>query len=230
MSTIDRYQKLLLQHCRENLLLRISLVLVFHRVLQLQRANNIQFGEWPFVSVALVSRDIQQWNQISQILKRIFFFSMQVIIVKLISFSKLLTSSEFIFWSFSNQESEKKSLTSVRQAASKTKLLIEKRERKYFIGSLTTFSCVIQHSVAKQMLWSKNHQLFLFPVGTVWQHKPLLPLKKNSKKLQGFLFRSLWCHVIMRMIASNSCCARSVHWLRPVGKIWISHNSWNRSS
>ena len=113
---------------------------------------------------------------------------MQVIIVKLISFSKLLTSSEFIFWSFSNQESEKKSLTSVRQAASKTKLLIEKRERKYFIGSLTTFSCVIQHSVAKQMLWSKNHQLFLFPVGTVWEHKPLLPLKKTQKNSKDFCF------------------------------------------
>ena len=46
----------------------------------------------------------------------------------------------------------KKNLTLVRQAASKTKLLIEKRERKYFIVSLTTFSCVIQHSVTKQML------------------------------------------------------------------------------
>ena len=40
----------------------------------------------------------------------------------------------------------KKNLTLVTQAASKTKLLIEKRERKYFIVSLTTFSCVIQHS------------------------------------------------------------------------------------
>ena len=107
MSTIDRYQKLLLQHCRENFLLRISLVLVFHWVLQLQRANNIQFGEWPFVSVALVSRGIQQWNQTQPNSKtRFFFFSMQVIIVKLISFSKLLTSSEFIFRSFSNRKSE----------------------------------------------------------------------------------------------------------------------------
>ena len=74
MSTIDRYQKLLLQHRRENLLLRISLVLVFHRVLQLQRANNIQFGEWPFVSVALVSRGIQQWNQIQPNSKTHIFF------------------------------------------------------------------------------------------------------------------------------------------------------------
>ena len=32
-----------------------------------------------------------------------------------------------------------------------------------------------------------------------------------SDELQGFLFRSLWCHVTMRMIASNSCCTRSVH-------------------
>ena len=38
-------KNLLSQHCRGNLLLRISLVLVFHRVLQLQRAKNIQFGE-----------------------------------------------------------------------------------------------------------------------------------------------------------------------------------------
>ena len=157
---------------------------------------------------------------------------MQVIIVKLISFSKLLTSSEFIFWSFSNQESEKKSLTSVRQAASKTKLLIEKRERKYFIGSLTTFSCVIQHSVAKQMLWSKNHQLFLFPGGTVWEHKPLLPLKKNLRKTP----RISVSFIVMSCYYENDCfefmlhALNSLHWLRPVGKIWISHNSWNRSS
>ena len=157
---------------------------------------------------------------------------MQVIIVKLISFSKLLTSSEFIFWSFSNQESEKKSLTSVRQAASKTKLLIEKRERKYFIGSLTTFSCVIQHSVAKQMLWSKNHQLFLFPGGTVWEHKPLLPLKKNLRKTP----RISVSFIVMSCYYENDCfefmlhALNSLHWLRPLGKIWISHNSWNRSS
>ena len=46
----------------------------------------------------------------------------------------------------------KKNLTLVRQAASKTKLLMGKREKKCFIVSLTTFSCVIQHSIVKQML------------------------------------------------------------------------------
>ena len=46
----------------------------------------------------------------------------------------------------------KNNLTLVRQAASKTKLLMGKREKKYFIVSLTIFSCVIQHSIVKQML------------------------------------------------------------------------------
>ena len=120
----------------------------------------------------------------------------------------------------------------MRQAASKTKLLIEKRERKYFIGSLTTFSCAIQHSVAKQMLWSKNHQLFLFPGGTVWEHKPLLPLKKNLRKTP----RISVSFIVMSCYYENDCfefmlhALNSLHWLRPVGKIWISHNSWNRSS
>ena len=136
---------------------------------------------------------------------------MQVIIVKLISFSKLLTSSEFIFWSFSNQESEKKSLTSVRQAASKTKLLIEKRERKYFIGSLTTFSCVIQHSVAKQMLWSKNHQLFLFPGGTVWEWYAASQ-KKSQKNSKDFCFvhcdvMLLWEWFLRIHVARAQCTA-----------------------
>ena len=61
----------------------------------------------------------------------------------------------------------KKNLTLVRQAASKTRLLMGKREKKYFIVFLTTFSCVIQHSIVKQMLRSKNYRLFLFPDGTV---------------------------------------------------------------
>ena len=118
----------------------------------------------------------------------------------------------------------------MRQAASKTKLLIEKRERKYFIGSLTTFSCVIQHSVAKQMLWSKNHQLFLFPGGTVWEHKPLLPLKKNLRKTP----RISVSFIVMSCYYENDCfefmlhALNSLHWLRPVGKIWISHNSWKQ--
>ena len=46
----------------------------------------------------------------------------------------------------------KKNLTLVRQAASKTKTLNGKERKKYFIVSLTTFSCVIQHSIVKQML------------------------------------------------------------------------------
>ena len=148
---IDRYQKLSL--AAPPWKIPISLVFVFHRVLQLQRANNIQFGEWFFVSVALVSRGFQQWNRTQPNSKRHIFSSIQLIIVKLILFSKLFASSEFNFWSFSNQKNRKKSLTLLRQAALKTKLLIVKRERKYFIESLTTFSCVIQHSIAKQMLW-----------------------------------------------------------------------------
>ena len=103
----------------------------------------------------------------NQILKCKLFYSIQLIIIILILFSKLYASSELNFWSLSNQKS-KKEFDSVRQAASKTKLLREKRERKYFIVSLTIFSCVIQHSVAKQMLWSKNYQLLLYPDGTVW--------------------------------------------------------------
>ena len=151
LSIIDLYQKTSLATLPWKI--RVTLVLVFHRVLQLQSANNIQFGEWPFVSVALVSRGIQQWNRTQPSSKRHIFSSVELIIVKLILFSKLFASSEFNFWSFSNQKNRKKSLTLLRQAALKTKLLIVKRERKYFILSLTTFSCVIQHSIAKQMLW-----------------------------------------------------------------------------
>ena len=102
LSTIDRYQKPSLAALPWKI--RISLVLVFHRVLQLQRANNIQFGEWPFVSVALVSRSIQQWNRTPPNSKNANFF----LKVKLILFSKLYASSQFNFWSFSSQNSEKK--------------------------------------------------------------------------------------------------------------------------
>ena len=90
----------------------------------------------------------------------------------------------------------KKNLTLVRQAASKTKLLIEKRERKYFIVSLTTFSCVIQHSIVKQMLWSKNYQLLLFPDGKVWEHKPSLLLTKSLR----------WTPRISASFIVMSCC------------------------
>ena len=144
--------------------------------------------------------------------------------MKLILFSKLFASSEFNFWSFSNQKNRKKSLTLLRQAASKTKLLIVKRERKYFIVSLTTFSCVIQHSIAKQMLWSKNYQLLLFPGGTVWEHKPLLlltkPLRETPRISVSFIVMSC-CH-------ENDCLEfmlrafSALHWLRPVGITWIS--------
>ena len=102
LSTIDRYQKPSLAALPWKI--RISLVLVFHRVLQLQRANNIQFGEWPFVSVALVSRSIQHWNRTPPNSKNANFF----LKVKLILFSKLYASSQFNFWSFSSQNSEKK--------------------------------------------------------------------------------------------------------------------------
>ena len=88
-------KNLLSQHCRGNLLLRIRLVLVFHRVLQLQRANNIQFGEWHFVSVALVWRGIQLWNRTQPNSKNADFFPIQLIMVKIILFSKLYASSEF---------------------------------------------------------------------------------------------------------------------------------------
>ena len=67
-------KNLLSQHCRGNLLLRIRLVLVFHWVLQLQRANNIQFGEWHFVSVASVWRGIQLWNRTQPNSKNADFF------------------------------------------------------------------------------------------------------------------------------------------------------------
>ena len=88
-------ENLLSQHCRGNLLLRIRLVLVFHRVLQLQRANNIQFGEWHFVSVASVWRGIQLWNRTQPNSKNADFFPIQLIMVKIILFSKLYASSEF---------------------------------------------------------------------------------------------------------------------------------------
>ena len=116
----------------------------------------------------------------------------------------------------------KKSLTLVRQAASKTKLLREKRERKYFIVSLTTFSCVIQHSVTKQMLWSKNYQLLLFPDGTVWEHKPLLFLTKSLRRTP----RISASFIVMSCCHENNCfqcmlCALSaLHWLRSVGMTW----------
>ena len=95
----------------------------------------------------------------------------------------------------------KKNLTLVTQAASKTKLLIEKRERKYFIVSLTTFSCVIQHSIVKQMLWSKNYQLFLFPDGTVWEHKPLLLLTKSLRWTPGISAS----FIVMSCCHENNC-------------------------
>ena len=141
--------------------------------------------------------------------------------MKFILFLKLYALSEFNFWSFSNQKS-KKSLTLVRQVASKAKLLIEKRERKYFILSLTTFSCVIQHSVTKQMLWLENYQLLLFPDGTVWEHKPLLLLTKSLK-------RTPWISVsfiVMSCYHENNCfqcmlrALSALHWLRPVGITW----------
>ena len=144
--------------------------------------------------------------------------------MKLILFSKLFASSEFNFWSFSNQKNRKKSLTLLRQAASKTKLLIEKRERKYFIVSLTTFSCVIQHSIVKQMLWSKNYQLLLFPDGTVWEHKPLLLLTKSLRRTP----RISVSFIVMSCCHENNCfegmlrALIALHWLRPVGITWIS--------
>ena len=88
-------KNLLSQHCRGNLLLRISLVLVFHRVLQLQRANNIQFGEWPFVSVALVWRGIQLWNRTQPNSKNADFFLIQLIIVKMILFRNCMLRQSF---------------------------------------------------------------------------------------------------------------------------------------
>ena len=45
--------------------------------------------------------------ELNQILERVFFSSMQLIIVKFILFPKLHASSEFNFWSFSNQKSKK---------------------------------------------------------------------------------------------------------------------------
>ena len=144
--------------------------------------------------------------------------------MKLILFSKLFASSEFNFWSFSNQKNRKKSLTLLRQAALKTKLLIVKRERKYFIESLTTFSCVIQHSIAKQMLWSKSYQLLLFPDGTVWEHKPLLLLTKSLRRTP----RISVSFIVMSCCHENDCfefmlrALSALHWLRPVGIIWIS--------
>ena len=144
--------------------------------------------------------------------------------MKLILFSKLFASSEFNFWSFSNQKNRKKSLTPLRQAALKTKLLIVKRERKYFIVSLTTFSCVIQHSIAKQMLWSKSYQLLLFPDGTVWEHKPLLLLTKSLRRTP----RISASFIVMSCCHENNCfqcmlrALSALHWLRPVGITWIS--------
>ena len=221
LSTIDRYRKpSLSQHCLENYLLRISLVLVFHRVLQLQRANNIQFGEWPFVSVALVSRGIQQWNGTQPNYKNANFF----LKVKLIMFflngmlRHSLTFDHFL------ARKVKKRLTLVRQAASKTKLLIEKRERKYFIVSLTTFSCVIQFSIVKQMLWSKNYLLLLFADGTVWEHKPLLLLTKSLRRTP----RISVSFIVMSCYHENDCfefmsrALGALHWLRLVEIIWVS--------
>ena len=143
--------------------------------------------------------------------------------MKFILFPKFYASSELNFWSLSNQKS-KKEFDSVRQAASKTKLLIEKRERKYFIVSLTTFSCVIQHSIVKQMLWSKNYQLLLFPDGTVWEHKPLLLLTKSLRRTP----RISVSFIVMSCCHENSCfegmlrALIALHWLRPVGITWIS--------
>ena len=116
----------------------------------------------------------------------------------------------------------KKNLTLVTQAASKTKLLIEKRERKYFIVSLTTFSCVIQHSIVKQMLWSKNYQLLLFPDGTVWEHKPSLLLTKSLR----WTPRISASFIVMSCCHENNCfecmlrALSALHWLRPVGITW----------
>ena len=115
LSIIDLYQKTSLATLPWKI--RITLVLVFHRVLQLQSANNIQFGEWPFVSVALVSRGIQQWNRTQPNSKRHIFSSIELIIVKLILFSKLFASSEFNFWSFSNQKNRKKKSDSVETSS-----------------------------------------------------------------------------------------------------------------
>ena len=118
----------------------------------------------------------------------------------------------------------KKNLTLVTQAASKTKLLIEKRERKYFIVSLTTFSCVIQHSIVKQMLWSKNYQLLLFPDGTVWEHKPLLLLTKSLRRTP----RISVSFIVMSCYHENDCfefmsrALGALHWLRLVEIIWVS--------
>ena len=88
-------KNLLTQHCRGNLLLRIRLVLVFHRVLQLQRANNIQFREWHFVSVALVWRGIQLWNRTQPNSKNADFFPIQLIIVKIILFRNCMLCQSF---------------------------------------------------------------------------------------------------------------------------------------
>ena len=116
----------------------------------------------------------------------------------------------------------KKNLTLVTQAASKTKLLIEKRERKYFIVSLTTFSCVIQHSIVKQMLWSKNYQLLLFPDGTVWEHKPSLLLTKSLR----WTPRISASFIVMSCCHENNCfecmlrALSALHWLRPIGITW----------
>ena len=115
LSIIDLYQKTSLATLPWKI--RITLVLVFHGVLQLQSANNIQFGEWPFVSVALVSRGIQQWNRTQPNSERHIFSSIQLIIVKLILFSKLFASSEFNFWSFSNQKNRKKKSDSVETSS-----------------------------------------------------------------------------------------------------------------
>ena len=106
----------------------------------------------------------------------------------------------------------------MRQAASKTKLLTEKRKRKYFIVSLTTFSCVIQHSIAKQMLWSKSYQLLLFPEGTVWEHKPLLLLTKSLR----WTSRISVLFIVMSCYHENECfqfmlrALSALHLLRPV--------------
>ena len=187
-------KNLLSQHCRGNLLLRIRLVLVFHRVLQLQRANNIQFREWHFVSVALVWRGIQLWNRTQPNSKNADFFPNSINHSENNIVSKLYALSEFHYWLLSN-------LAQVRQAASKTKLLTEKRKRKYFIVSLTTFSCVIQHSVAKQMLWSKSYQLLLFSEGTVWEHKPFLLLTKSLR----WTSRISVLFIVMSCYHENEC-------------------------
>ena len=89
-------KNLLSQHCRGNLLLRIRLVLVFHRVLQLQRANNIQFGERHFVSVALVWRGIQLWNRTQPNSKNADLIQLiQLIIVKIILFRNCMLRQSF---------------------------------------------------------------------------------------------------------------------------------------